>query len=160
MTHPTNPLDLHAPVDTLAMTFTREFDAPVPAVFRAHADPELVTQWLGPHAIRMDIEEWDFAPGGRYRYVHENEHGRFGFHGVYHAVRLDDVIIQTFEYDGVPDSVNLEYLWFEDLGDGRSRLRGRSICPDVHAREALLASGMETGMAESYERLDVVLRDR
>ena len=39
----TNALDLVAPVDTLAMEFTRDFDAPVAALFRAHAEPELVT---------------------------------------------------------------------------------------------------------------------
>ena len=37
----TNPLNLNAPVDTLAMEFTREFDAPVEALFRAHAEPDL-----------------------------------------------------------------------------------------------------------------------
>jgi len=44
----TNPLNLNAPVDTLAMEFTRDFDAPVDALFLAHAEPELVKQWLGP----------------------------------------------------------------------------------------------------------------
>lgn len=42
--------------------------------------------------------------------------------------------------------VNIEFLWFEDLGDGRSRLRGRSICPNTEARDALLSSGMEGGL--------------
>jgi len=44
----TNPLNLAAPVDTLAMEFTRQFDAPVAALFRAHAEPDLVRHWLGP----------------------------------------------------------------------------------------------------------------
>ncbi len=52
----TNALDLNAPVDTLAMEFSREFDAPVEALFRAHAEPELVKQWLGPHGLEMDID--------------------------------------------------------------------------------------------------------
>ncbi len=73
----TNALDLQAPVDTLAMEFTREFDAPVQALFRAHAEPDLVKQWLGPHDLEMRIEEWDFKSHGGYRYLHSNEHGDF-----------------------------------------------------------------------------------
>ena len=71
----TNALNLQAPVDTLAMEFTREFDAPVQALFRAHAEPDLVKQWLGPHGLEMQIEEWDFNTHGGYRYVHSTEHG-------------------------------------------------------------------------------------
>ena len=94
----TNALNLQAPVDTLAMDFTREFDAPVEAVFRAHAEPDLVKQWLGPHGMEMDIEHWDFRTGGGYRYMHENEHGKFSFNGVFHRVRDNELVIQTFEF--------------------------------------------------------------
>jgi uncharacterized protein YndB with AHSA1/START domain len=153
----TNALDLVAPVDTLAMDFTRDFDAPVSALFRAHAEPDLVRQWLGPHRLEMDIDHWDFRTGGGYRYTHRDDNGEYRFNGVYHRVRAEELIIQTFEFEGAPDSVNIEFLWFEDLGDGRSRLRGRSICPNTDARDALLSSGMEGGMTEGYERLDALL---
>jgi hypothetical protein len=53
--------------------------------------------------------------------------------------------------------VNIEYMWFEDLDGGRSQLRGRSICPNIEARDGLLSSGMENGMTEGYERLDELL---
>ena len=72
-------------------------------------------------------------------------------------MREDELIIQTFEFEGALDMVNIEYTWFEDLGDGRSRLRGRSICPNVEARDGLLSSGMEGGMTEGYDRLDALL---
>jgi len=153
----TNALDLNAPVDTLAMEFSREFDAPVAALYRAHAEPELVKKWLGPHGLQMDITEWNFADHGGYRYTHTDEHGTFGFNGTFHTVRPDEFILQTFEFEGAPDMVNIEFMWFEDLGGGRSRLRGRSICPSVEARDALLASGMQGGMTDSYEKLDALL---
>jgi uncharacterized protein YndB with AHSA1/START domain len=54
--------------------------------------------------------------------------------------------------------VNIEFMWFEDLDDGRSRLRGRSICPNIEARDGLLSSGMEDGMKEGYEKLDELLK--
>jgi hypothetical protein len=68
------------------------------------------------------------------------------------------LIIQTFEFEGAPDMVNIEFLWFEDLGDGRSRLRGRSVCPNTEARDGLLSSGMEGGMTEGYKKLDELLK--
>jgi len=155
----TNALNLVAPVDTLAMDFTRDFDAPVSALFRAHADPDLVKQWLGPSRNEMTIERWDFRTGGGYRYLHRGpDGGEYWFNGVFHPVRDDEFIIQTFEFEGAPDMVNIEFMWFEDLGDGRSRLRGRSICPNTEARDGLLSSGMEGGMTEGYEKLDVLLK--
>lgn len=134
--------------------FTREFDAPVEAVWGAHRDPELVRQWLGPRGYEMQIERWDFVSGGGYRYVHKTEHGDFGFHGTFHTIRDNDLAIQTFEFEGAPDEVAIEFLRFVDLGSGRCRLEGRSIGRTVEGRDAMVESGMEQGMREGYERLD------
>ena len=153
----TNPLDLNAPVDTLAMEFTREFDAPVQALFRAHAEPELVKQWLGPHGLDMEIEEWDFKTHGGYRYVHSTEHGDSRFNGTFHTVRENDLAIQTFEFEGAPDEVAIEFMRFVDLGDGRCRLEGHSVGPTVEGRDLMVESGMEKGMAQGYEQLDELL---
>jgi uncharacterized protein YndB with AHSA1/START domain len=154
----THPLNIQVPIDTLAMEFSREFDAPVAAVFRAHAEPELVRQWLGPARNTMEVERWDFRTGGGYRYLHRGPDGaEYWFNGVYHRVRANEFVIQTFEFEGAPDMANLDFLTFGDLG-GRTRLRGRSICPNTQARDALLASGMEDGMREGYQRLETVLK--
>jgi uncharacterized protein YndB with AHSA1/START domain len=154
----TNALHLTAPVDTLAMEFTRDFAAPRDALFRAHAEPDLVKQWLGPNGYEIFIERWDFRTGGGYRYRHRSPDGdEYWFNGVFHRVRPNEFIIQTFEFEGAPDKVNIEYMWFEDLGSGQSQLRGRSICPNIEARDGLLESGMEGGMTEGYERLDALL---
>jgi uncharacterized protein YndB with AHSA1/START domain len=150
----TNTLRLDVPAGVPWIDFTREFDAPVAAVFEAHRDPEKVKQWLGPRGYEMQIERWDFTSGGGYRYEHVTEHGTFGFRGVFHSVRENEFALQTFEFDGAPDQVALEFMWFEDLGDGRTRLRGRSIGSTVEGRDAMVASGMEHGMVEGYERLE------
>ena len=156
----TNALNLQAPVDTLAMEFTREFDAPVQALFRAHAEPELVSQWLGPHGLEMKIEEWNFTAHGGYRYVHSTEHSDFRFNGTFHTVRENEFAIQTFEFEGFPDVVSIESMRFEDLGGGRTRLTGHSVFPTVEARDGMVASNMEAGMREGYERLDDVVAAR
>ena len=53
--------------------------------------------------------------------------------------------MQTFTFEGEPDAVALGTLWFEDLGDGRTRLRTQLLCDSFEGRDAWLRSGMETG---------------
>ena len=153
----TNPVTITAPEGLPFIDIEREFDAPVAAVFRAHAEPDLIKQWLGPNGYEMDIEHFDFTSGGGYRYVHRNPEGQeFAFNGVFHVVRENDFAIQTFEFEGFPDVVSIESLTFEDLGHGRTRLRAHAVYPTLEARDGMIASNMEVGVVEGYERLDKV----
>ena len=149
-----NALKLSVPEGLPFIDYESEFDFPVADVFRAHKDPELIKQWLGPRGYVMEVDRWDFRSGGGYRYVHRTDHGEFGFHGTFHTVRDNDLAIQTFEFEGAPDEVAIEFMRFVDLGNGRCRLEGRSVGRTVEGRDAMVASGMETGMREGYERLD------
>ena len=154
----TTTVTINAPEGLPFIEVVREFDAPVETVFRAHREPELVRQWLGPNGYEMDIERWDFTTQGGYRYVHRNPEGEeYGFNGTFHTVRDNEFAVQTFEYEGMPDVVAVESMTFEDLGDGRTRLRGWSTYPSVEARDGMVASGMETGLREGYERLDALV---
>jgi len=153
-----NALTLTVPGDLPYIDYEREFEFPVAEVFRAHKDPELVAQWLGPRRLKMEIDHYDFRTGGSYRYTHLDPDGTaYGFNGVFHTVRENEFAIQTFEFDGYPDVVSIEYLTFEDLGNGRSRVRGHSVYPTQEARDGMAQSGMEGGMTEGYERLDELL---
>jgi uncharacterized protein YndB with AHSA1/START domain len=136
---------------------TREFDAPPEKVFRAHVDPDLVVQWLGPRGLEMSIDHYDCRTGGSYRYVHRRGDEEYGFHGSFHEVRPNERIVQTFTFEGMPDGVALEKLVLEDLGDGRTRLTSTSLVDSFADRDAFVASGMEVGVREGYERLDEVL---
>jgi uncharacterized protein YndB with AHSA1/START domain len=136
---------------------TREFDAPPEKVFRAHVDPELVVRWLGPRDLQMTVETWDCRTGGYYRYVHRRDGEEYAFRGTFHEVRPNELIVQTFTFEGMPDGVALEKLRLEDLGNGRTRLVTTSLVDSFADRDAFVASGMETGVIEGYERLDEVL---
>jgi len=136
---------------------TREFDAPPDKVFRAHTDPELIVQWLGPRRLEMRIDHFDCRTGGSYRYLHISDTDEYGFNGCFHEVRPAELIVQTFTFEGFPDSVALERLVFEALGDGRTRLVGTSLVDSFEGRDAFVASGMEEGVREGYERLDEIL---
>lgn len=136
---------------------TREFEAQLGRVFRAYTDPELVVQWLGPRRLTMRIEEYDARTHGSYRFLHIDADGtEYGFHGAFHEVRQDERIVQTFTWDGEPDGVSLDTAVFEDLG-GRTRVTTTSVVDSMEARDGILASGMEGGLTEGYERLDELL---
>ncbi|MBM7806410.1 uncharacterized protein YndB with AHSA1/START domain [Geodermatophilus bullaregiensis] len=157
MTASTRETQIVADPDVPLVRITREFDAPPSKVFRAHTDPDLLVQWLGPRGLEMRIDHYDCRPGGSYRYVHSDANGEYGFRGCFHEVRPDELIVQTFTFEGVPDGVALEKLVLEDLGDGRTRLTVTSLVDSFADRDAFLASGMETGVVQGYERLDEVL---
>ncbi|MFF4546567.1 SRPBCC family protein [Streptomyces sp. NPDC001435] len=159
-THHRNETQIVADPTQPTIVITREFDAPPERVFRAYTDPELVVQWLGPRGLTMLIDQYDARNGGSYRYVHRDEDGTdYGFHGVFHEVRPNERIVQTFTYEGFPDGVSLETAVFEDLG-GRTRVTGKSLMDSVEARDSMIKSGMERGVREGYERLDELLDRR
>ena len=143
--------------DVPLVRITREFDAPVAKLFRAHTDPDLVSRWLGPRDLEMRVEHYDCRTGGSYRYIHSRDGEEYAFHGSFHEVRPGELIVQTFTYEGMPDGVALERMVFEDLGEGRTRITGTSLVDSFATRDAILASGMDHGAREGYERLDELL---
>jgi uncharacterized protein YndB with AHSA1/START domain len=157
MTTRTHETDIAVDPDVPLVRITRDFDAPPERVFRAHTDPDLVAAWLGPRSVQMRIDHYDCRTGGSYRYLHVRGQHEFGFHGSFHEVRPNEVIVQTFTFEGEPDGVALERIVFTDLGDGRTRLTSTSLVDSFAARDAFVASGMESGVREGYERLDEVL---
>jgi uncharacterized protein YndB with AHSA1/START domain len=105
----------------------------------------------------MRVDHYDCRTGGSYRYLLASSGNEFGFHGSFHEVRPSELIVQTFTFEGQPDGVALERLVFEDLGNGRTRLTGTSLVDSFAERDAFVASGMEEGVREGYERLDELL---
>jgi uncharacterized protein YndB with AHSA1/START domain len=140
-----------------AVHIIREFDAPPEKVFRAHTDPDLYLQWNGPRGMEALVDHFDCRTGGSYRFLHRDESGEYAFRGCFHEVRPNEMIVQTFTFEGVPDSVALERMVLEDIGDGRTRLTAMSLVDSFEDRDAFVASGMETGVVEGYERLDELL---
>ncbi|WP_103502605.1 MULTISPECIES: SRPBCC family protein [Streptomyces] len=154
----TNPVHITAPDGLPVIEMTREFEAPVSEVYRAHRDPELVARWLGPDGFTMAVETYDVRTGGRYRYTHRDPEGNeYTFNGVFHVAREDELIVQTFEFEAVPDVVSLETLRFEPLEGGRTLLRAHSTYPNVESRDAMVGSGMEKGVTQGYARLDAIV---
>lgn len=149
---------IEAHPDLPTLTITRDFDASVERVWRAHVEPDLVAQWMGPRSIDMEIQTWDARTGGAYRYTalrggEEVAH----FYGSFHRVEERRRIVQTFGFEEEPEAAALETMTFTDLGDGRTRLTGVSVVGTMEERDAMLSSGMEVGVNEGFEKLDELL---
>jgi uncharacterized protein YndB with AHSA1/START domain len=152
-----NSTQIEALPDVPAIRITRDFDAPVERVFRAWVDPDLFVRWVGPRSIDTTIDEWDARTGGSWRYTSRRDGEQWGFYGSFHEVRPSERLVQTFTWDGAPDGVSLETMTFEDLGDGRTRTVGLSVVESFEIRDMILASGMDAGVVEGYEKLDELL---
>lgn len=142
------------------IVITREFDAPRELVFKVVTDPELLPQWWGPRYLSTIVDKMDVRPGGQWRFLNRDAQGNeYAFHGVYHEVLAPERIIDTFEFEGLPEMghVTLETLRLVELPGGRTRLITQSVFQSVIDRDAALQSGMESGINDSYDRLSDIL---
>jgi uncharacterized protein YndB with AHSA1/START domain len=143
------------------MRISREFEAPRELVFKAFTDPELLRQWWGPRYLTTEVDKLDVRPGGQWRFINRNAEGNeFAFHGVYHEILAPERIIDTFEFEGLPETghVTLETLTLEALPGGRTRLTAQSVFQSVADRDGTLQSGMEEGVNDTYDRLAELLK--
>src|SRR5574341_55122 len=132
---------------------TRLFNAPRDLVFKAHTDPVLITRWWGPRSMTTVVEVMDVRPGGAWRFIQRTDDGReFVFSGEYREVAPPERLVQTFEFSGAPGHVVLETMTFEERG-GKTFMTVIDQFDTKEDRDAAVASGMESGARESYERL-------
>jgi uncharacterized protein YndB with AHSA1/START domain len=149
---------IEADPDLPTLRIVRDFDAAPAKVYRAYTEPELVVRWLGPRETEMRIDTWDVRRGGSYSYTAVRDGEQLAsFYGSFHEARPGERLVQTFTWDGAPDGVALETVTFTDLGDGRTRVETLSVVDTMQARDAMVASGMEVGVVEGYEKLDELL---
>jgi uncharacterized protein YndB with AHSA1/START domain len=140
---------------------TREFDAPRELVFKACTDPKLIPQWWGPRYLSTEVDTMDVRPGGQWRFINRDAEGQaYAFHGVYHEVLAPERIIDTFEYEGLPETghVILETMKLEALPGGRTKLTVQSVFQSVADRDGMLQSGMEEGLSDTHDRLAELLQ--
>ena len=138
---------------------TREFAAPAHLVYRAYTTPELVMRWWAGRRGQMRSADIDLRVGGGWRWVMGADGGEeVAFHGVYREIVPNERLVHTEVFEGAPDGAGaLVTVTFEDTG-GRTTLRMLMELPSREVRDAILATGMETGAAESLELLEEVAR--
>jgi uncharacterized protein YndB with AHSA1/START domain len=139
---------------------TRRFAATPEAVYRAHVEPELVQRWmLGPEGWTMPVCICEARPGGRMRFEWSDGQGH-GFHLTGEFVELEPFSrIVHVERMHVPDPTPDNHIETRFEADGTGTLMTmRMTLADARSRAAMLESGMEGGMEDSYVRLEGLLR--
>jgi uncharacterized protein YndB with AHSA1/START domain len=149
-------LTVSLPSDT-EILLTRVFDAPRSLVFEAHSKAEHLRRWWGPRQYEMPVCEVDFRPGGAWRMVHRGEDGtEHGFRGEFREIEPPERIVWTFEYEGAPGHIAVETMTLTEHA-GQTTLTSRAVYGSKEERDAMLESGMESGAAESMDRLAELL---
>ena len=141
------------------IVITRVFDAPRRLVFDAFTKPELVKRWLlGPPGWAMVVCEVAAKVGDRYRYVWRHDSGaEMGLGGVLREIVPPERIVATEKFDQswYPGEAVGTIILVEQ--DGKTTLTQTIIYESREARDVVLKSPMEQGMAASYNRLAEVL---
>jgi uncharacterized protein YndB with AHSA1/START domain len=140
------------------VVFKRTFDAPRDIVFRALTDPALVANWYGPRKYQTIVDKLEPRPGGQWRFINRDpETGEeYAFSGVFHTA-TPDLVVQTNEFEGYPGVPALEWMTLEEI-DGKTLLTAVSLASSVEVRDMVVATGMEGGARETYDRLDEVIQ--
>jgi len=135
------------------ITITREFDLPVELLFRAHAEPEIVEQWMGTKVLKFETRKY-----GGYQFETSDAQGNVVFkaNGTIHEFVPNQKITRTFEMENAPFGVQLEFLEFEKLTDSTSRLNMQSVFRSVELRDHLLKMPFAQGINFAHDRLEEI----
>jgi len=135
---------------------TRVFDAPRTMVYDALTKPELIERWFGPRGFSLQLCEVDLRVGGRWRYVLRAPDGTtMGMGGKYLELTPPDGLVHTEAFDDFPGEARVTTVLTEE--HGKTTLVVTSLAPSKEIRDAVVASGMEHGAAETYDRLAELL---
>jgi uncharacterized protein YndB with AHSA1/START domain len=154
---PSNAAVVTLPSDTQIL-MTREFDAPRHLVFRAWTTPDLIRRWWSGEQGEVTSVEVDLRVGGTWRYVMV-AHGGFevAFHGEYREIVTGERIVSTDVFEGMPDAPAISTMSLTETG-GRTTLALLVQHSCQEHRDAHLQSGMETGLQDSWAKLEQVAR--
>ncbi|MEZ4945635.1 MAG: SRPBCC domain-containing protein [Cyclobacteriaceae bacterium] len=132
---------------------TREFDLPLELLFKAYVEPEIVEQWMGTKVLKLENK-----PHGGWHFVTTDPKGnQHGFNGVIHEFLPNQKITRTFEMENSSFPVQLEFLEFESLTEGTSRLNMQIVFKSVEDRDNLLKLPFAQGLNMAHNRLQEIV---
>ena len=153
-----NKLEITTPSDT-EIAMTRAFDAPRALVWEMFTRPEHVRQWWGCKHLEVTTCEIDLRVGGAYRYVGRMPGGHdVPFRGVYREIAAPERLVHTEIYD-VPEARDHESVVTTTFTEkaGKTTVHSVTRYDSKTTRDIVLGSGMESGVASGYDRIDELL---
>ena len=141
------------------LEITREFDLPVELLFRAHAEPELLEQWMSNPYTAAKALKYEAKKDGSYQLESTDANGKVVFksNGTFHEFIPNRKITRTFEMDGTPFGVQLEVYEFEQLTADTSKLRMHVIYESVAQRDQVLQLPFAQGINMAHDRIQDIL---
>jgi uncharacterized protein YndB with AHSA1/START domain len=150
-------LEVTTPSDR-EIAMTRVFNAPARLLFDAWTKHELIKRWLGVRTgWTMAVCEVDLRVGGKYRFVWRGPDMTMGIGGLYREVVPPTRLVSTerfdeawYEGEAVDTMVLVEH-------DGKTTVTTTVRYVSREVRDAVIKSGMATGVAEGYDKLAELL---
>jgi uncharacterized protein YndB with AHSA1/START domain len=141
------------------IAMTRVFDAPRSMVFDAWTKPELIRRWLGVFGgWKFVVCEVDLRVGGKYRYVWRGPSGEeLAMGGVYREIVRPERLVCTEKFDEpwYPGDAVDTTVFVEK--SGKTTVTTTVMYASKEARDGVLKSPMEGGVAQSYDKLAELL---
>ena len=154
----TGNLKVTTPTDR-EVVMTRVFDAPRHLVFDVFSKPELLKRWFGPRGWSLSVCDVDLRVGGGFRFVLRGPDGQeMGMRGVYQEIDAPGRSVHLESFDDFPGEPAVVTTVLEEQ-DGKTTMTVTVLSPSKEVRDAVLASGMEHGAAESYDKLAELLAE-
>ena len=145
---------VHAEDGKQDLTITREFDLPVALLFRAYTEADILAQWMGTKVLKLENKQY-----GGYAFETSDPQGNvlFKAHGTIHDVVPGQKIVRTFQMDNAGFDVQLEFITFEQLTTGTSKLTMHIIYRSPEHREQQLRLPFAYGINMAHDRLQEVV---
>jgi uncharacterized protein YndB with AHSA1/START domain len=133
---------------------SRVIDAPRERVFRAVADPTHLARWWGPSGFSSTFAEFDFRPGGTWRFV---LHGPDGKDYPNHNVFLEVLEPQRIVVEHVVGHHFVLTITLADDG-GKTRVGWRQVFDTAAERERIAPIVVQAN-EENLDRLAAEVRN-
>ncbi|MEE1963455.1 SRPBCC domain-containing protein [Allomuricauda taeanensis] len=144
---------VHAEDGKQEIWITREFELPLESLFRAYEDPEIVSQWMGTHVLKLESKRH-----GSYQFETTDPMGnKHRFNGTIHEFVPNQKITRTFEMENAQFPVQLEFLQFESLTSTTSKLSIHMVYKSVEDRDRMLKLPFAQGISMAHDRLQKIM---
>ena len=146
---------VHAEDGKQDLVITREFDLPVELLFRAHAEPGIIEQWMSNPYSTAKVLKFEAKKHGSYQLQSTDAQGKVVFrsNGVIHEFSPNKKITRTFEMENAPYGVQLEVYEFVPVTDGTSRLNMHVIYESAELRDQVLKLPFAQGLNMAHDRI-------
>ncbi|MFC7489321.1 MULTISPECIES: SRPBCC family protein [unclassified Knoellia] len=140
------------------MVITRTFPASAELVFEAMTNPEHIRRWWGAGHGTMTACEVDLRVGGAWHFAQTagSTGDEVSFSGHYKEIERPGRLVHTEKFDNIDSPYSVIDTTYTET-DGRTELRAVITYDSPETVQAVLDSGMESGMQASYDAIDDVV---